>query len=501
MRRRAGPTERLLATVMFTDIVGSTQLASEMGDRGWKELLARHHAVVRRELKRGGGREMDTAGDGFFAIFERPAAAIQCAAAIMDRLRPMGVRIRAGIHMGECEVMGGKVGGVTVHVGARVLGEADGNQILVTGTVRDMAVGSELRFVDQGVRALKGVPGEWRLFSVEPVVREREATLPDGGLGEPGNRTRMAIGAVLVALVAAVALVFLLTRDSAEPVIARTNSAVRIDPSTLEVVASIPAGDRPTGIASSGDAVWVISPASTLLSGIDLGSGIPSSIGLGNPPSGIAADARSVWITFGFTSEGYVLRYSTTTKQREQTIPVANGVRGVAVGEGAVWVANAIENTVTKIDPETGEHLEEIPVGEQPEAIAVGHGAVWVASVVDGSIWRLDPGTLQTQADVSLGVTPTAVTTGLGHVWVTSTAGNSVSVIDVETNSLVKTIPLRQGPRGIAVGTDAVWVALSGGALARIDPTALDADIPLQLPGPADGVVASEDAIWVTVQE
>src|SRR5262245_30320300 len=134
MRRRQAESERLLATVLFTDIVGSTELASALGDRGWKELVGRHDAIVRAELKRFGGRELDTAGDGFFATFDRPAQAIDCAGTIIDRLAPMDIGIRASVHTGEVEVMGDKVGGMTVHVGARVLQLAERDRIVVTGT-------------------------------------------------------------------------------------------------------------------------------------------------------------------------------------------------------------------------------------------------------------------------------------------------------------------------------------------------------------------------------
>jgi class 3 adenylate cyclase len=132
MRRRPPAPERRLATVLFTDIVGSTELAARLGDRGWRELIARHHAVVRGQLKRFGGRELDTAGDGFFAMFERPAPAVQCACAIVDGLQALGISIRAGIHMGECEVMGGKVGGIAVITGARVMGSGGPGDVLVS---------------------------------------------------------------------------------------------------------------------------------------------------------------------------------------------------------------------------------------------------------------------------------------------------------------------------------------------------------------------------------
>jgi class 3 adenylate cyclase len=158
---------RLLLTVLFTDIVGSTQRAAELGDRRWRELLDHHHELVRREFSRFQGREIDAAGDGFFATFDRPAKAIQCASAISDRLQEVGLDIRAGIHMGECEVREDVVSGIAVHIGARVMAKAGGGEILATNTVKDMVAGSDIRFQDRGTHDLKGIPGEWPLYAVE----------------------------------------------------------------------------------------------------------------------------------------------------------------------------------------------------------------------------------------------------------------------------------------------------------------------------------------------
>jgi pimeloyl-ACP methyl ester carboxylesterase/class 3 adenylate cyclase len=158
--------DRMLATVLFTDIVGSTAKALELGDRSWRELLERHHAIVRRELVRFRGREIDTAGDGFFASFDGPARAIRCASAVVDGVRELGIDVRAGLHTGECEVVDGKVAGIAVHTGARVAANAQGGEVVVSSTVKDLVAGSGIDFVDRGVQELKGIPGEWRLFSV-----------------------------------------------------------------------------------------------------------------------------------------------------------------------------------------------------------------------------------------------------------------------------------------------------------------------------------------------
>jgi len=159
--------ERVLSTVLFTDIVGSTAKAAELGDRGWRELLSEHHTVIRRELARGRGRELDTAGDGFFASFDGPARAIRCASRISEEVKQLGIDIRAGLHTGECEVIDGKVGGIAVHIGARVASQAGPGEVLVSSTVKDLVAGAGIEFSDRGAVELKGVPGEWRLFAVE----------------------------------------------------------------------------------------------------------------------------------------------------------------------------------------------------------------------------------------------------------------------------------------------------------------------------------------------
>jgi pimeloyl-ACP methyl ester carboxylesterase len=157
--------DRVLATVLFTDIVGSTERAVELGDRRWRELLGSHDAAVRRELERFRGREVDTAGDGFLAAFDGPARAVRCALSAGEAVRRLGVQIRAGIHTGECELDGPKIRGIAVHTGARIASLAGPGEVLVSQTVKDLVAGSGLAFHDRGVHALKGLPGEWRVYA------------------------------------------------------------------------------------------------------------------------------------------------------------------------------------------------------------------------------------------------------------------------------------------------------------------------------------------------
>ena len=182
-RRPPVESDRVLATVLFTDIVGSTQRAAAIGDAKWRELLDEHHAAVRVELDRSRGREIDTAGDGFLATFDGPARAVRCAVAIVSSLRELGLEVRAGVHTGEVELRGDHIAGIAVHIGARVAAIAGPGEVLASSTVKDLTAGAGLVFEDAGERELKGIPDKWRLYRV--------VTEPAEGASEsPGSAPR-----------------------------------------------------------------------------------------------------------------------------------------------------------------------------------------------------------------------------------------------------------------------------------------------------------------------
>jgi len=176
-RRQPRRADRVLATVLFTDIVGSTDTAARLGDSEWRTLLSRHDAIVRDSIGRFDGREVKTLGDGFLAVFDGPARAVRCAAEIAEAVRPLGIEVRAGVHTGECEVTENDVAGLAVHVSARVVALAGPGEVLVSSTVKDLVLGSGLEFQPRGAATLKGVPGEWQLFALaseSPVRVEHE---------------------------------------------------------------------------------------------------------------------------------------------------------------------------------------------------------------------------------------------------------------------------------------------------------------------------------------
>jgi class 3 adenylate cyclase len=170
--RPGAAPDRVLATVLFTDIVDSTRRAADLGDRAWSQQRERHDALTRSQLERFRGHEVKQTGDGFLASFDGPARAIRCACVLRDEARELGIDIRAGVHTGECELIGDDLAGLAVHVAARVSAQARPNEVLVSGTVRDLVMGSGIEFVDRGAHELKGVPGEWRLFAVQAAEGE-----------------------------------------------------------------------------------------------------------------------------------------------------------------------------------------------------------------------------------------------------------------------------------------------------------------------------------------
>lgn len=179
-----GGLVREVKTVLFTDIVDSTERLSSLGDRGWRELVGRHHSVVREALAQSGGQEIDTAGDGFLATFDSPARALACACDIIDHVGELGLSIRAGIHTGECEILDGRVSGIAVHVGARITACAGPREVLVSSTVKDLVAGSGVSFRDLGAKPLRGIPGAWRLFAVQPETVPRGVS---GGWSDDGH--------------------------------------------------------------------------------------------------------------------------------------------------------------------------------------------------------------------------------------------------------------------------------------------------------------------------
>jgi hypothetical protein len=490
---------------LFTDIVGSTERAAEMGDKRWRQMLSAHHALVRKQLRRFAGREVDTAGDGFFATFDQPAQAIRCAEAVVHDVRRLGIEVRAGVHMGEVEVIGPKVGGIAVHIGARVMSKAAPGQVLVSSTVRDLVSGSDLKFEDLGAHELKGVPATWHLYAVEQpeaateeppfVVVEQEA----GRRPFPWVTALIVTGVVLVLIIPPILLT---RRGGGNGFTVEANTVAKIDPESGEVVGGAGVGTTPQGMAYGNGTVWVANFDDRTLQPIEVANGEAGAAfgGLTGNPSAIAVGGGFVWVTI---FQGGALRIDPTQHNAATPIDVGTGADGVAFGMGAAWITNSQENTLIRVDPSQPQQprVFGLDPGSQPEGVAVGAGSVWVAESLKGRVARFDPQSGKVMQTIQLlRGNPTQVAFGDGYVWVTVMSDDSVFRIDPRTNSGFTITGVGDGPEGIVAGPEGVWVANSlDGTVARIQGAKVIRRVQLGTEFSAVGVSESPGAVWATV--
>jgi class 3 adenylate cyclase/streptogramin lyase len=504
-----GSTERRrqLVTVLFTDIVGSTKRAEELGDARWRRLLTTHHAIVRRALKRHGGREIDTAGDGFFATFSQPSDAIDCAAEMIARLKTAGIDIRAGVHMGEVEVMDSGVGGIAVHVGARVMSKAEPGQILVSNTVRDLMSGSDLAFQDIGFHELKGVGAQVHLYSVRPSAPEAEPEPTTAEAAEPAVRRRRiavvaAVGVLFVAAAVAVLLV-VLRGSSAATFVPAPNTVADLSPTSNDVIGGVEVGTTPTGLAFGDGLLWVANFDDKTVQSIDVATRTagPAKGGVLTNPTGIAVGGGFVWVTNGFS--GQVVKIDPNQANLTTATDVGSGVAGLAYGSGQVWIAQADQGVLIRLDAVTGSHQPvSLPAGAQPVDVAIGAGSVWVADGQGGRVLRVDPATLHVTVIPLLSGHPDRIAFGEGFVWVTSTDADSLTRIDPKSGQPTTVDHVGNGPLGVAAGDGGVWVANSlDGTVARIDPRSAKVVGRVHLGFSPDAVAVTPDGVWVSLHQ
>jgi YVTN family beta-propeller protein len=503
-----GATERRLATVFFTDMVGSTELAARLGDRRWRLLLSTYHRSVRRALRQNGGREVDNAGDGFFAVFDQPARAIACATQLTDALHVSGIEVRTGVHMGEVERVGAKFGGIAVHIGSRVIGVAQPGEVVVSSTVRDVVSGADYTFEDEGMHALKGVPGEWRLYHVswpgarpldDQALKPWEGALPTA----PARLLRRywpAAAGLLAVVVALVVVLFVLRSQSPTAVVPTANTAARIDEATNTFLTDVAVGSHPNGLAIGARGVWVINSSDQTLTRIDIATGQAApGKALNGSPTGIAYGADSVWVTV--SSSGTVYRFDDGTGQLiRQITDAGSGIAGCAFGANALWIANKIDDTIIRIDPVTNGVSNRIPVGKGPQAVAVDGMTVWVANTIDKTLTRVDALTNTSKGVISVTTEPDALAAGGGSLWVASTAANTVQRLDSASGIGLKTFAVSTGPVSVAAARDGgVWVCAS--TAQRVDH--IDGSYrvvaSLTVRGQPQAVASADDGLWVAV--
>jgi peptide/nickel transport system substrate-binding protein len=515
MRHQGDGSGRFLTTVLFVDIVGSTELASRIGDGAWQRLLGRYYAGVRDRLKRFGGRQIDTAGDGLFAAFDAPADAITCAFSIRDLAAELGFATRAGLHMGEAQTIEGKVGGIAVHIGARIAGVAGPGEVLVSSTTKELVEGSGLRFEERGEVELKGVPGRWRLYLAQPpvVVDAAETSLDAAGhggrsatsgrpwvgagfsLGTPLARALVVAAVVLVLVVVGANLLGARQTPATVPnpssaaiapasptaiasVPVAANSLGRLDPASGSVVSDASVGAQPSGIAVASDgSIWVTNTTAGTVSRLDpSGTTVVQTIqqvgtdptGIAISPSGASAGANSVWVADSGSRQ--VARISPVTNTVVKLYPIGNAPGGLAVdASGQVWIADRLDGALVELDPASGKETT-YTIGLTPMDVAFGAGSIWVSDYDKGTVVRIDPAQGSILARINVGNGAAALAASDQAVWVANRLDGTVSRIDPATNSVAAAPSVGGEPAGLAIGSDAVWVAVSSTSqLVRID--------------------------------
>jgi YVTN family beta-propeller protein len=495
-------------------MVASTETATRLGDKRWRELLATYRQIVRRALRHAGGREVDNAGDGFLAVFEQPALALTCASTLTDDLHAAGIDVRTGMHMGEVETVGEKLGGIAVHIGARVAAMAGPGQVLVSSTIRDVASGSEFGFADEGVHALKGVTGEWRIFRVDwPGAKPLDHAalhaweVGTGPAHRRGTVRTVAVGAagVVVAGAAVGVAVTLLRASTTSSVIPSADTVARINGPLDGFAMATTVGVHPTGVAIGGGSIWVVNYSDQTLTRLDAGSGrVVSTKSVSGTPTGVAYGSGSLWVTAGFGlasgAGGAVLQFDAITGNEVRSIPAGDGLAGAAFGLGELWVADRIDNTVIEIDPTSDSVVATIPAGKSPDAVAVCGNLVCAVNTLDQTLVRIDPRTHTAGGPIALGFAPDAVAANSAGIWVVGTSANRVAHLD-PSGVLVTTIAVHTGPVGIAIAGGDVWVA-DGTArtVDRINAAGNRVIASLPVRGEPTAVVAAPDgSVWVTV--
>jgi class 3 adenylate cyclase len=511
---------RRLATVLFLDIVGSTALASELGDSRWHELLTRFRRIVREELKRHGGHEQDTAGDGFFATFVEPARALSCAAAIVVSVQQLGVDVRAGVHTGECEEMDGKLGGIAVHVASRIMALAGPAEVLTTGTVRDLVAGSGASFEDRGLHELKGVEGSRQVFSLRAV----ETSLPEPlSADEAAARLalisarasrrpiRFALVAAALVVAAAVAVPLLAFGGGAKAPI----GLIRLDGQTgriAQVERDALSRENWDNMASAGGTLWQYIAQKQELLARDGRSGrilysFPIKI---ECRCQVALGFGSIWLLGDHLSKGrfsaYLRRVNDTSGRVVKRVELPGAANGgtVATGNGAVWVleaggmliridpltnhitrtyeTHAVETTtlvplagfdwicecevnkILRFDPRNG-RSKTFSIPTQAFLVGVDSSTLWLLDPKSSTLTAVDPTTGHAESPLGLSGDPIQAVVAFGSMW--AAAGNVVDRVDLTTN-VRSTIPM---PKGVWAGSIAadlpsggIWVGNSGKA-------------------------------------
>jgi class 3 adenylate cyclase/streptogramin lyase len=517
MSRRGRPK---LVTILFTDIVGSSDIAVAVGDLRWKALLEAHNRIVRHALRRHGGKELDTAGDGFFAVFDRQAESIRCAVEIVEGVREIGLEVRAGLHVGEAELIGGKVGGVAVHTGARVGAVGGPGEVVVSSVLRDLVPGAGIDFRDLGDRRLKGVPEEVRLWSVRSVngvdvarpldpseAAERWERVPV----RARTRTAQVVGAVVGLSVVAGLIGFLLLapeEPTPEPPVVsiQPNTLVKIDPASMDIDARYELSAVPQGVVFAEGLVWILEDG--LLEVLDPSSPeIRQRTGFGFEPCMIAVMSSGVVV--GDCEHDQIYRVDTDLRVRRwirvpsfgdgfSVIETVSGLWVIAGYEGEGPKAS-VEDRMFLLDPSSGDVLRERPLTDSTGdawQVAEAGGYLWTFNFTTGSVLRIAPSTLEVSEMESVSE-PRSIASNDDWVWLADNGQDEMLQIDPANGDVVD----RPETGGFLTATDgAVW-AVDTHEVTRVNEDGeITGRIELLFPNFFNPAVYGGGALWIAVQ-
>jgi class 3 adenylate cyclase/streptogramin lyase len=498
MIRRGRAEGRLLATVLFTDLVGSTERAVELGDRAWRVLLRRHHSAVRRELRRFGGHEVDSAGDGFFATFPQPADAVRCALAIRAANRPLNLVVRSGVHTGEVERIGPKVGGVAVHLAARVLSAAERDEVLVTSTVRDLVAGSELTFQDAGTKDFKGFSEPWHVFRATGPEPDAAAATEEPHAAAPSRRTAIALGGVIGAALVIGVLVLLGVAGQPTGVEPGPNTVVRLAAEN-EVGDALAVAHGPSAMVVADGALWVASEAGTVTR-VDLDDHAAQVVGGVGIPTALASADGSIWVAEAYA--GRVSRIDAATVQVRDSVDVH--ARRILATSDALWMTDDLGDRVTRLSTAT---LDEdgavaLEAASGPRAIAAGgNGSIWVGNERSATLVKIDAASAASIGHpIGLGSPATELAVGNGSVWVTSMDADRLYRIDLEQGQVVATIETCDGPDAVVATDEGVWIACRVGQVVRRLATDGSFVADIEVPGVPAALATDGVGVWVALR-
>jgi hypothetical protein len=530
--------DRTLATVLFVDIVDSTRLAAEVGDRRWREILGAFRQAVRRRLKEHRGREQDTAGDGFFATFERPAGAVRAGAAIIADAQRIGFEVRCGLHTGELERIDGRLGGIAAHIGARVMALAEPAEALMTATVHDMVVGSDVASDVAIDTELKGVPGSWTLYRISAVDGiEIPAPLGTSGVDRinvprPGRRNRAAdrrpallgiaaVGALILFGGWALALTLLEDRSVAgapSPSPSRPPSMIKIDATTGEVLAEVHDKYLPLGIEGRALVVdgtlWQETPINLVRRDLESGEALD----VIDKPTNAYTHATwfgfgSIW--FGVPSQDLLAydleRVDPLSGRTLARVSAGQQVRDIAFGRNAIFFLTK-EGEVIEVDPEQNAITDRdvLPLDTVPDAIRAVGGNVWICECDEGRIVQFDPQQDEVVRTVEFAqrgfilgdareLTQGSVTTDSSTVWLMDGDAGTITPVDATTGEAGQPIGIPQYSSWHDFGGGAIWIA-SWPQVYRLDLETGEGqtiDLPHGVYGGGIAVDEATNAVWL----